>query len=114
MAFEAEHPGVTVEISTMQHEDMPDVYMEGGGGERADHVAARLTKDLTDPAADVNATLKHFVADPAPRVGRNHAPVSLGPCEFEGVVLLADEGSCRCVPGPASPPSDPPGPTCAR
>lgn len=68
--FEAEHPGVTIEISAMQHEDMltkleaafqsgdmPDVYMERGGGELADHVAAGLTKDLTDPAADVIETL---------------------------------------------------------
>ncbi|GAB4070757.1 extracellular solute-binding protein [Angustibacter speluncae] len=63
--FEADHPGVTVEVSAMQHEDMltkldaafqggdaPDVYMERGGGELADHVEAGLTKDLTDVAAD--------------------------------------------------------------
>lgn len=63
--FEADHPGVTVEVSAMQHEDMltkldaafqggdaPDVYMERGGGELADHVEAGLTKDLTDVAAE--------------------------------------------------------------
>lgn len=63
--FEADHPGVTVEVSAMQHEDMltkldaafqggdaPDVYMERGGGELADHVEAGLTKDLTEVAAD--------------------------------------------------------------
>ncbi|WP_029252734.1 ABC transporter substrate-binding protein [Paraoerskovia marina] len=59
--FEAEHPGVVVEVSAMQHEDMltkldaafqsgeaPSLYMERGGGELQDHVEAGLTKDLTD------------------------------------------------------------------
>ena len=68
--FEAANPGVTVEVSAMQHEDMltkldaafqgggaPDVYMERGGGELADHVEAGLTKDLSEPAADVIETL---------------------------------------------------------
>ena len=53
--FEASHPGVTVEVQAMAHEDMvdkleaafqsgdvPDVYMERGGGELADHVDAGL------------------------------------------------------------------------
>lgn len=61
--FEASHPGVTVQVSAMQHEDMltkldaafqsgdaPDVYMERGGGELADHVKAGLVKDISDPA----------------------------------------------------------------
>lgn len=63
--FEAANEGVTVEVSAMQHEDMltkldaafqsgdaPDVYMERGGGELADHVEAGLTKDLSTAAAD--------------------------------------------------------------
>ena len=63
--FEADHDGVTVEISAMQHEDMltkldaafqsgdaPDVYMERGGGELAAHVEAGLTKDISEGAAD--------------------------------------------------------------
>jgi raffinose/stachyose/melibiose transport system substrate-binding protein len=63
--FEADHPGVTIEISAMQHEDMltkldaafqsgdvPSVYMERGGGELADHVEAGLTKDISEAAAD--------------------------------------------------------------
>jgi len=63
--FEAANPGVTVEVSAMQHEDMltkldaafqsgdaPDVYMERGGGELADHVEAGLTKDISEAAAD--------------------------------------------------------------
>ncbi len=63
--FETEHPGVTIEISAMAHEDMvdrlaaafqsgdlPDIYMERGGGELADHVDAGLVRDLTDDASD--------------------------------------------------------------
>lgn len=68
--FEAAHEGVKVEVSAMQHEDMltkldaafqsgdaPDVYMERGGGELAAHVAAGLTKDLTDAASEEIAFL---------------------------------------------------------
>ena len=63
--FEEANPGVTVQMEAMQHEDMltkldaafqagdaPDVYMERGGGELADHVEAGLTMDLTDEAAE--------------------------------------------------------------
>lgn len=63
--FQDANPGVTIQIEAMQHEDMltqldaafqagdaPDVYMERGGGELADHVAAGLTMDLTDEAAE--------------------------------------------------------------
>jgi raffinose/stachyose/melibiose transport system substrate-binding protein len=63
--FEADHPGVDVKISAMAHEDMvdkldaafqsgdiPDIYMERGGGELADHVDAGLVRDLSDDAAD--------------------------------------------------------------
>ena len=63
--YEADHPGVDIEVRAMAHEDMvnkldaafqsgdmPDVYMERGGGELADHVAAGLTKDLTDLATE--------------------------------------------------------------
>jgi raffinose/stachyose/melibiose transport system substrate-binding protein len=73
--YEADHPGVTIEITAMQHEDMltkldalfqsgdaPDIYMERGGGELADHVAAGLTMDLTESAADTIATLGGSVA----------------------------------------------------
>jgi len=62
--FEASHPGVDVQVTAMAHEDMvaklqaafqsgdvPDIYMERGGGELADHVAAGLTKDLSTSAA---------------------------------------------------------------
>lgn len=68
--FEASHPGVKIQISALQHEDMltkldaafqggdaPDVYMERGGGELADHVKAGLTKDLSTSAADTISKL---------------------------------------------------------
>ncbi|WP_353509713.1 extracellular solute-binding protein [Intrasporangium sp.] len=73
--FEASHPGVTIQVSAMQHEDMltkldaafqsgdaPDVYMERGGGELADHVEAGLTKDLSQPAADIISKIGGSVA----------------------------------------------------
>jgi raffinose/stachyose/melibiose transport system substrate-binding protein len=63
--FEADHPGIDVQVSAMAHEDMvdklgaafqsgdvPDVYMERGGGELADHVEAGLVRDLSEDAAD--------------------------------------------------------------
>lgn len=63
--FEAANPGVKIEIEALQHEDMntkleaafqsgdlPDIYMERGGGELADHVSAGLTKDLTELAPE--------------------------------------------------------------
>jgi len=63
--FEADHPGVHIKISAMAHEDMvdkldaafqsgdiPDVYMERGGGELADHVDAGLVRDLSDDASE--------------------------------------------------------------
>ena len=73
--FEADHPDVDIKIDAMQHEDMltkldaafqsgdaPDIYMERGGGELADHVEAGLTKDLSDSSADVIAKLGGTVA----------------------------------------------------
>jgi len=73
--FEAAHAGVKIEIQALQHEDMltkldaafqagdaPDVYMERGGGELADHVKAGLTKDLSGPASDTISKLGGSVA----------------------------------------------------
>ena len=73
--FEADHPGVTVEISAMAHEDMvdkleaafqsgdiPDIYMERGGGELADHVEAGLVRDLSEDASDEIAKIGGSVA----------------------------------------------------
>jgi raffinose/stachyose/melibiose transport system substrate-binding protein len=63
--FEADNPGVDVEVVAMAHEDMvdkleaafqsgdvPDVYMERGGGELADHVEAGLVRDLSEDASE--------------------------------------------------------------
>ncbi|WP_299037456.1 ABC transporter substrate-binding protein [uncultured Pseudokineococcus sp.] len=68
--FEEANPGTTIEISALAHEDMltrlnaafqtgdtPDVYMERGGGELADHVEAGLTMDLSEAAADTIETI---------------------------------------------------------
>lgn len=73
--YEAEHPDVDIRIEALQHEDMltkldaafqsgdaPDVYMERGGGELADHVEAGLTRDLTEDSADAIATIGGSVA----------------------------------------------------
>ncbi|WP_129337437.1 extracellular solute-binding protein [Cellulomonas endophytica] len=64
-AFEAENPGVTVEIQAIQNEDMdgklqtalnsgdaPDIFMARGGGKLADIVAAGQVKDLTGSIDD--------------------------------------------------------------
>jgi raffinose/stachyose/melibiose transport system substrate-binding protein len=63
--FEEANPGIDVEVTALAHEDMvdklaaafqsgdvPDVYMERGGGELAAHVDAGLTRDLSDDAAE--------------------------------------------------------------
>ncbi|MCA0145609.1 extracellular solute-binding protein [Blastococcus sp. LR1] len=63
--FEEANPGVQVEVVAMAHEDMvdklaaafqsgdvPDVYMERGGGELADHVEAGLVRDLSEDASE--------------------------------------------------------------
>ena len=63
--YMAENPNVTIEIEAMAHEDMvtqleaafqsgnmPDIYMERGGGELRQHVEAGLTKDISDQAAE--------------------------------------------------------------
>lgn len=52
--------------------------------------------------AGVMATLKHFVAYPASRAGRNHAPVPMGPRELEDMMLppfemAVREGGVSCV-----------------
>ena len=73
--FEADHPGVKIEISAMAHEDMvdklaagfqsgdiPDIYMERGGGELADHVDAGLVRDISEDAADEISTIGGSVA----------------------------------------------------
>ncbi|MDN3309869.1 extracellular solute-binding protein [Microbacterium oryzae] len=64
-AFEEENPGVSIEVQSIQNEDMdgrlqtavnsgdmPDIFMARGGGKLADIVAAGAVKDLTDLIAD--------------------------------------------------------------
>lgn len=46
-------------------------------------------------SAGVMATLKHFVAYPASRAGRNHAPVPMGPRELEDMMLPSFEMAVR-------------------
>ncbi|NEE01118.1 extracellular solute-binding protein [Phytoactinopolyspora halotolerans] len=73
--FEEANPNVTIEINAQEHEDMltrldaafqsgdvPDIYMERGGGELAAHVDAGLTRDLTDDAAETIDKLGGSVA----------------------------------------------------
>ena len=73
--FMAANPTVTVEIEAMAHEDMvtqleaafqsgnmPDIYMERGGGELRAHVEAGLTQDNSDSAAETIAKLGGNVA----------------------------------------------------
>jgi raffinose/stachyose/melibiose transport system substrate-binding protein len=73
--FEADNPDVNVEVVAMAHEDMvdrleaafqsgdmPDVYMERGGGELADHVEAGLVRNLSEDAAEEIDKLGNAVA----------------------------------------------------
>ncbi|SFC66884.1 carbohydrate ABC transporter substrate-binding protein, CUT1 family (TC 3.A.1.1.-) [Nocardioides terrae] len=73
--YEKAHPDVDIKISAMAHEDMltkldaamqsgdmPDIYMERGGGELVSHVEAGITKDISDDAADVISNLGASVA----------------------------------------------------
>jgi raffinose/stachyose/melibiose transport system substrate-binding protein len=64
--FEAAHPGVTVEVSPVQNEELqktkipaalqadnpPDLYQQWGGGELADQVAAGKVMDISDKVQD--------------------------------------------------------------
>jgi raffinose/stachyose/melibiose transport system substrate-binding protein len=73
--YEKAHPNVDIKVSAMAHQDMltkldaamqsgdmPDIYMERGGGELADHVEAGLVRDISDDAADVISKLGGSVA----------------------------------------------------
>ncbi|MFD2093695.1 extracellular solute-binding protein [Blastococcus deserti] len=93
--FEAANPGVDVEVVAMAHEDMvdkleaafqsgdvPDVYMERGGGELADHVEAGMVRDLSEDAAEeiekIGGSISGFQVD-----GQTYAlPFSMGVVGF--------------------------------
>jgi raffinose/stachyose/melibiose transport system substrate-binding protein len=93
--FEAQHKGVTIKISAMAHEDMvskldaafqsgdiPDIYMERGGGELADHVDAGLVRDISDDASDEISKIGGSVAG-WQMDGKTYAlPFSLGVVGF--------------------------------
>ncbi|WP_141935329.1 ABC transporter substrate-binding protein [Microbacterium sp. SLBN-154] len=64
-AFEEENPGVTIEMQSVQNEDLdgllqtalnagdpPDIFLQRGGGKLADMVNAGQLKDLTDLISD--------------------------------------------------------------
>ncbi|SFK27748.1 ABC transporter substrate-binding protein [Cellulomonas sp. KH9] len=104
--FETDHPGVTVEVSAMAHEDMltkldaafqsgdqPDVFMERGGGELKAHVEAGLVKDITDSAADTISAIGGSVAGWQVE-GKTYAlPFSLGVVGFwYNKAIFADAG----------------------
>ncbi len=70
-----EHPNVTIEINAQAHEDMvtrleaamqsgdmPDIFMERGGGELLAKVEAGLIKDISDDAAETIDKLGGTVA----------------------------------------------------
>ncbi|WP_248148190.1 extracellular solute-binding protein [Microbacterium aoyamense] len=100
-AFEEANPGVTIEVQSVQNEEMdgklqtslnsgegPDIFMARGGGKLADIVAAGQVKDLTAGLTgattnDVGAALNAFAID-----GKNYGvPVSILP---SGIFYSAD------------------------
>ncbi len=109
--FEGDNPGVTIEITALQHEDMltkldaafqsgdaPDIYMERGGGELADHVEAGLTKDLTDAASDTIETLGGSVAGWQVDGKTYGLPFSLGVVGFWYNTAMFDEAGITATP----------------
>ncbi|AEI12898.1 extracellular solute-binding protein [Cellulomonas gilvus] len=104
--FEAANPGVDIDVQAMQHEDMttkleaafqageaPDVYMERGGGELADHVEAGLVKDLSEAAGDTIAKLGGTVAGFQVDGATYALPFSLGVVGFwYNKALFAEAG----------------------
>ncbi|NQX26695.1 extracellular solute-binding protein [Microbacteriaceae bacterium VKM Ac-2854] len=100
-AFEAANPGVTIEIQSVQNEDMdgklqtalnsgdaPDIFMARGGGKLADVVQAGQAMDISDgisadAKAAVGSSLTAFEID-----GKNYGmPVSVLP---SGIFYSAD------------------------
>jgi beta-glucosidase len=51
----------------------------------------RYVQGLQGPQRDILATLKHFAGHSASEGGRNHAPVHIGPREFNDIFLLPFE-----------------------
>ncbi len=115
--FEKLHPGVNVEVTAMEHEDMlarldttldskdpeqvPDVFMSRGGGELRDEVAAGVTRDLTQVAADVLGKIGQY-ADAYTVDGKVYAlPYTVGIVGFYyNADLFAQAGITDIVPNP--------------
>jgi raffinose/stachyose/melibiose transport system substrate-binding protein len=109
--FEADHPGVDIEISAMAHEDMvdklaasfqsgdmPDIYMERGGGELGDHVEAGLVRDVSDDASEeiekVGGSVDGWQVD-----GKTYAlPFSMGVVGFWYNTAMFDEAGITAPP----------------
>jgi raffinose/stachyose/melibiose transport system substrate-binding protein len=109
--FEADHPGVKIEISAMAHEDMvdklaasfqsgdlPDIYMERGGGELNDHVEAGLVRDISDDAAEeigkIGGSVAGWQVD-----GKTYAlPFSLGVVGFWYNTALFEQAGITAPP----------------
>lgn len=61
-----------------------DPYLTGA-------LSVAWVKGFQGPAGDLMATLKHYVGHSMPEGGRNHAPVRIGECELNDVMLLPFE-----------------------
>ncbi|GAB6090572.1 glycoside hydrolase family 3 N-terminal domain-containing protein [Spirochaeta dissipatitropha] len=61
-----------------------DPYLTGS-------LAVAWVQGFQGPAGDLMATLKHYAGHSMPEGGRNHAPVRIGECELNDVMLLPFE-----------------------
>ncbi len=109
--FEADNPGVNIEISAMAHEDMvdkleaafqgndvPDIYMERGGGELGDHVEAGMVRDLSEDAAEEIEKIGGSVAGWQVDDQTYALPFSLGVVGFWYNTELFDEAGITAPP----------------
>ena len=109
--FMEANPHVTIEITAQEHEDMltrlnaafqsgdmPDIYMERGGGELVAHVEAGLTRDITDDAAETIGMLGG-VGSTYEVDGRAYAlPFTAGAVGFWYNTDLFDEAGISAAP----------------
>jgi len=100
-AFEAANPNVTIEIQSIQNEEMdgklqtaltsgdaPDIFMARGGGKLADVVTAGQVMDLTDKLSDGTKSALGGVLDAFKIDGKNYGvPTSVLP---EGIWYSTD------------------------
>jgi multiple sugar transport system substrate-binding protein/raffinose/stachyose/melibiose transport system substrate-binding protein len=100
-AFEAANPGVTIDMQSIQNEEMdgklqtalnsgdaPDIFMARGGGKLADVVAAGQAMDITDKLSDATKTALGGVLSAFEIDGKNYGlPVAVLP---EGIWYSTD------------------------